>query len=250
MGIRKRITIGFLSLALLLFFAGIISMFELDRLRNHAQEIIESSLQNTELSKQMLNAVQIQNRAILQMIILQQPVPDSDYEAGVAKFNEAISAATVTVRDRAELERIYAANDAYRDIVNTHLTDPGHTRNTDWFLNTYLEAYYDLDTAIKEYMTSPQTSIATRTLLLEENAYKTITPSIITLCVAILIVLMFCFFIDLYYVKPILKINEGLRGYLDSHLPFNPTFDGGDELASLKTRIEELIGQIRTQKKQ
>ena len=41
MGIREKIRLGFLSLGLLLFFSGVISYFELNRLSEATDPIIE-----------------------------------------------------------------------------------------------------------------------------------------------------------------------------------------------------------------
>jgi hypothetical protein len=90
-------------------------------------------------------------------------------------------------------------------------------------------------------MASPQSSIAQRTAMVEDNAYRTITPSILTLLVAVLVVLMFHFFIDFFYIKPILRINKSLDQYLATRVPFNPNVEGNNEITTLKDSIEKLI---------
>ena len=69
MGIREKIRLGFLALGLLLFFSGLISFFELSKLSRSTQSMLGASLKNMELSKTMLDAVQDQNTALLQIIV-------------------------------------------------------------------------------------------------------------------------------------------------------------------------------------
>lgn len=243
--IRKRISIGFISLALILFFAGGISVNELNSLRDTTKTIIEASTRSAEIAKRMLNALQLQNSAILRMIILGNSTPNDDYHEGIIDFNIALGDATQTIGDRSDLEEIYSANENYRNIVAEHSEIVSTTENKDWFLNSYLAVYYALNTAIKNYMTSPQSSLATRTELLEDSVYRTITPSILTLVIAMLIVLMFYFFVDSYYVKPLLSINTQLGLYLKSKIPFNVKIKENNELQVLKESVEQLIDRTK-----
>lgn len=58
-------------------------------------------------------------------------------------------------------------------------------------------------------MVSSQSVNVAKTAQLESNAYRAIMPGIIALAIAIIIIVMFSYFIDLYYVRPVLKITEG-----------------------------------------
>ena len=69
MGIRQKIRLGFFALGLLLFFSGLMSYFELNKLSNSTRNMLDASLKNMELSKEMLDAVQDQNTALLQIMV-------------------------------------------------------------------------------------------------------------------------------------------------------------------------------------
>ena len=74
---RKKISIGFISLALVLLLAGAVSVYELQRLRNQSEEIVSLNLRNTELADRMMTALQSQNSAILRMILSEATTPDA-----------------------------------------------------------------------------------------------------------------------------------------------------------------------------
>lgn len=63
--------------------------------------------------------------------------------------------------------------------------------------------------------------------------------------IAIVIVLIFYYFVNLYYITPVLKIDSALKAYLDSKMPFKVTIEGKDEVYRLKERIESLIDQSK-----
>ena len=137
----------------------------------------------------------------------------------------------------------------YREIVTVHLADDG-TADIDWFLAIYLPAYYHLDAMLKDYLSSPANSLPARAQMLEKSVYKTITPSILTLLIAIIIVLMFYFFVDSYYVRPVIRIHKSLKNYLAHGIPFAPKFESNDdEIEGLKEMIDELAERKKTEPK-
>lgn len=246
-GIRKKINFGFLVLIILLLFSGTVSMIELNRLTKRNQALFETSYYNIELSKRMLDAVEQQNSALLQMIVLEQSEYDSDYISGGRQFDDALKEAAGIEEIQTALDSIVVARDRYRSLVHNFF-DEHYDTDVEWFLGMYKTTYNSLTTAIKEYMTNSQYSFVSRATQLENNAYRAIMPGIITLVVSIIIVLVFMFLLELYYIRPIIKIQKGLHDYLRHNVPFNVPVEGRDEIYKLKESIEALIVALKTKK--
>ena len=134
MGLKNKIRLGFLSLALLLFFSGIISYFELSRLSHSTHSMLGASFRNMELSKTMLDAVQDQNTALLQMIVSGSRNSDSMLIVGRQKFDSSMREANVLIRDLQGFDSIYAANVAYNRIVDAYLSDSLHKNSVGWYV--------------------------------------------------------------------------------------------------------------------
>ena len=116
-----------------------------------------------------------------------------------------------------------------------------------WYNDQYEAVYERLTAAIKSYMTSTQSSLAPRTEQMKKNAYRAVTPVLISLLVMIAIVLLLYYFMMLYCVNPIVRINRSLGEWLQFRLPFRPKGDFQDELAELQEKIDQLIGRSRSQ---
>lgn len=239
-GIRKKITTGFLVLIILLLFSGMVSFFELARLTRRTEAILESSSHNIELSKRMLDAVEQQNSSLLERIVLRTSNYDSLFVAGGHEFDAALTEAAGIGEIRTELDTIVMERNRYRDLAGRFYDETYDTDLTQ-FLSTYKSSYNDLTAAVKAYMTTSQYSLETRAIQLESNAYRAIMPAIITLVVAIAIILVFMFLIELYYTRPILKIQKSLGNYLKHNIPYNVTVESKDEIARLNEDIETLI---------
>ena len=65
MGIKNKIRLGFITIGILLFLSGIISSLELTRFNRATHNLLSKSQGSIEMSKQMLDAVQEQNTALL-----------------------------------------------------------------------------------------------------------------------------------------------------------------------------------------
>ena len=192
MGIREKIRLGFLALGLLLFFSGLISFFELSKLSRSTQSMLGASLKNMELSKTMLDAVQDQNTALLQIIVSGRSDRESDslLHAGREKFEAAISDAKISIRDLQGFDSVYAANISYNETVGAYLRDSLRKENVDWFVDIYKTSYSDLTSSIKNFMVSSQNMMDAKARRLEDNAYRATMPGFIALVIAIVIVLL------------------------------------------------------------
>ena len=74
------------------------------------------------------------------------------------------------------------------------------------------------------------------------------TPVLISVTVMIAIVLMLLYFLSIYCVSPIERMNKSLGDWLSFRTPFNVKGDLKDEVLELKERIETLINQSKQPK--
>ena len=68
---------------------------------------------------------------------------------------------------------------------------------------------------------------------------------LISLLVMIAVLLMFYYFMTIYCVNPIVKMNRSLGDYLAFKVPFVVKDELKDELLELKEKIETLVLQSR-----
>lgn len=114
-----------------------------------------------------------------------------------------------------------------------------------WYTEEYEAVYLRLTAAVKAYMTSTQSSLAPRTEQMKRSAYRAVTPVLISLLVMIAVLLMFYYFMTIYCVNPIVKMNRSLGDSLAYKVPFTIKEELKDELLELKEKIETLVTQSR-----
>lgn len=286
-GIRKRVTVGFLSIVCLLFFSGMLSFLELNVLSRDTGEILKANRRNIELAKEMLDAAHEQSMAFMRLSLYGEAQYDSLCRAGMERLERTLAVAREEAVDKSFLDslaftttelrlltdRLLAASAEQRaheqrlaveaeqrrllrsiDSLSPIAADTLETQSTESLFSreanlaaqaTHDRLYHRLTAAIQNYMTSTQSSLAPRTEQLRKNAYRAVTPVLISLLVMIAIVLLLYYFMLLYCVNPILKINRSLGDYLQFRIPFRPKGDFRDELQQINEKIETLINSSK-----
>ena len=260
-GIRKRVTVGFASIVSLLAFSGLVSYFELSRLSNDTENIIKANSRNMELAREMLVSVDAQNRAFIFRAVLGRTEYDSLCRASMSRLEQTLAVARDEALTPSSLDSLTAVVARLRKLTDNFLAMGDGLEydeyedyeeelselewNMEWYENQYYDCYQSLTSAVGRFMTSTENSLAPRTEQLKKNAYRAVTPVLISLVVVVVIVLMFHFFIKVYCVDPVLKMNESLGNYLSFGVPFRLKSELRDEPAELKDKIEELILRSR-----
>ena len=238
-GIRRRISIAFLSIVGLLFASGMISFFELSHLSYDTEEILKANQRNVELAKEMLGAVHDQNVAIVHLAILQDASYDSLCRTGMQRLEHAVATAQKGALDRSALDSLTGATTELLVLTKMFLATESPKAG---------DESGKVVTAVRDYMTSTQSSLAPRAEQLKKNAYRAVTPVLISLVVMIATVLMLFYFTMLYCVNPIVAMNKGLGQYLTFRIPFAVKAECKDEILELKEKIEALVAMLKQNK--
>lgn len=258
-GLRKRVTVGFLSIVCLLFFSGMVSFLELSHLSRDTGEILKANKRNIELAKEMLDAAHEQNIALIHLAVFGDRSYDSLCRAELERLENTLLIAQNEALEKSFLDSLAFATTELRLLTDNYLafglagSDSLNVAQVDsvggrWYNDEYEALYGRLTSAIKNYMTSTQSSLAPRAEQMKKNAYRAVTPVLISLAVMIAIVLMLYYFMTIYCVNPILGMNKGLGDYLSFRIPFTVKGECKDEMLELKEKIDTLISQSKQSK--
>ncbi|MEG1612432.1 MAG: hypothetical protein RSB29_00495 [Alistipes sp.] len=254
-GLRKRVAVGFLSIVCLLFFSGMVSFFELNRLSRDTDEILNANKRNIELAKEMLDAAHKQNIALIRLSVFGDKSYDSLCRASMEHLEHTLAVAQREAVEKSFLDSLAFVTTELRLLTDNYLAfgtgfapvqpvvqdTTAMEVNSKWYNEKYEVLYVRLTAAIKAYMTSTQSSLAPRTEQMKRNAYRAVTPVLISLVVMIAIVLMLYYFMSVYCVNPILGMNRGLSDYLSFRVPFSVKAECTNEVLELKEKIDALI---------
>jgi hypothetical protein len=262
-GVARRMRVAFLSIVMLLFFAGATSLFELERVSHDTEQLLMANEQSVEIAGDMLSALSDQNDAIIYMAV----VGDSssryrlECESSMSMLNSAAQRAYEIMasseyrgiadslgkytRELNQLAREWLDGGVHHRIESLNLNDsiPSLLTPRSWYVNEYKVGYINLSKQVSQYMTSSQNTLSPEVSRLSHTARRSVTPVFISLLVMFVVVMMLYFFLKKLYVKPILRINRSLGDYLTYKVPFDSNIACRDELGELRDRIETLISK-------
>ncbi|MEF9949681.1 MAG: hypothetical protein RR980_04045 [Mucinivorans sp.] len=241
MGIKRKIIIGFISIGSLLFLSGVISSGELLRLNRTTSDLLKRSRGNIELSKTMLDAVQEENTALLMSLVDSSAIPDSLLALHRATFATALKESFGHFRQydspTTALDHIAASAAQYDSITQSM----PNTLDVVWFSRVYKTTYHNLTTAIKDFMIDTQNNIIDFATQIESNAYRASMVGIIALASGFLLIAMFYFMLNSFFIKPVLDIRKALANYLERSIPFDVPVATDDEIHDISRMASQLI---------
>lgn len=262
-GIRKRISIGFLSIVVLLFFSGLVSLFELNHMSVDIDAILSSNRKGIELTEGMLDAIRSHDRAVIRYAVLHDTSYADSCRVRYKSFADKISQARAETS--ASADGLFDELDASAirlDSIVEQLFESGRVEQglmadtlravefdgRQWYDNEYLPIYNTTSNQILDVLTHAQNSLSPRAERLSRNAYRAVTPVFISLVVMIVILLMFYYFIMIYAVKPIIEMNRSLGDWMRYKLPFSVKSECRDEMAELRDKIESVTNNVKITK--
>ncbi|MFR9620406.1 MAG: hypothetical protein SNH63_04190 [Rikenellaceae bacterium] len=262
-GLRKRVTAGFMSIVGVLILAGAVSYIELSTLSDETDSILNANRHNRELADNMRSALQSHNNAFVQMTAFANKEYDSICINSLNQLNRTLYTARSETKTKEVIDSMIATSALLREVSNQYITEVNQTfervRRGELFETTdsmatlmpqrsaadyyadYLPIHNKMATSIDQFVTLAQNELAPRTEQLHNNAYRAVTPVLISLSVMIIIVLMLFYFMLISCVNPIIVITKALQSYISFKIPYAPKGTHRDELAQLNQLIDEVI---------
>lgn len=250
MGIKTKIFAGFIAVGMLLFLSGVIAIYELTSIESSVQDLIKDNLKSIDVSKQMLKASHQINQGVLKCINgnADEGIPLIISGEGKFKSSYAIALNNITVEGEGALvSSIDSCYHRFRGLADSATLSP-ETRTPTWYFNNFVAEHDQLNDAIDELISINQRSLYENAKIMEVGANRAIMPGLIAIGVGIIFIALFNYFVNLYFIQPIVRISQGVENFVKHSIPFKVKVDTQDEIGQLKSSIDKLIAQNKTNK--
>ncbi len=252
-GLHRRVAAGFLSIVFLLFVSGVIAFVELNTLSSDTKSILGENRDKMELSRSMLDAAQKQEDAFVMLAIVGDSLYGGDCLEAIDDLQYSINQAYDQVSSRHILDSLSLKVVELKLLAHTVIDAPKYDSLTVVDRGAYYQQYRpireDIVSSIYDLTSASMLSVEPRAEQLQSNAYRAVTPVLISLVVMIVMVLLLYYFIVLYCVNPVVRLNRSMQDFINFKLPFKSKDDCRDELRTLQESIESLTQQIKRQQK-
>lgn len=261
-GIGKRVTVAIFSIVALLSVSGVISLFELNNLRNDAESALSVGSQGTDVVNGLLGSLHNHSCAMIDLALFENAARKSDCDKALDNIDVSIASvregASTAIKLRLDSMALCSAE--LRDVTDRICGTMVKSKDTTvlqlgfdgrlYYVHHYEPAYNKFVAQIEKYSLLVHERLAARVDKLSKNAHRSVVPVFISLLVMIAVVLMFFYFIYIYGVKPVVRINRSLSEYLRFKLPYKANAEMIDEIKELNGNIENLVNISRSNQKQ
>ena len=253
MGIRRKISLGFVIIGVILFISSVISVFEFNRMRHSVASLMKDNMNSISTSRMLLELTDEYNFELLSRVIQDSTAGSADiiYDD---RFDKYIGTIKKSFTSQEEVAVADSLSNAYADYIAVINQAPDIMLQdvkvrVDWYQKRLKPVYYNLKNYKKQLGLLTQAALANNSSELQEGYYRSIMPGIISVGAGLLLVLLFNYFINLYFISPIIMISKGIRNFREYRKTYNVQFDNNDEIQDLNSEVSGLIEENKKLKK-
>ena len=148
LGIKRKVLVGCIVLAVILFFSSVISVFEFSRMNRYVSGVIADNIRSINAARELLSVSEQYNISLMNGLVLDganrpDDMPIAREEELVATF-ENLSKSFVTPEEQAGADSVLYAYAAYMQVVAEadKMWEYGYEERQHWFFNRLQPVYH------------------------------------------------------------------------------------------------------------
>lgn len=247
MGLKGKIMSGFFILAIMLFLAGVWSVYELRTIGSAVQRLLDENYRSIQAAKTMIEALEREDSGVLVLLL-------GHWEEGRAIINRAdnvfgnalkVAEGNVTIPGEVSYVReISSRYEAYKKLWSRPIVGTRHERDIDWYFREVHTAFLNVKDPAKKLMSMNHEALYNAASALKSRAHRAVMPGVIAIISALVFTLIFNYFVNYYTVSPIVKMSRGIKDFMSKDVPFDTRIETNDELKDLANSIKELCSMV------
>ena len=232
----------------MLFIAGVVSIIEQSRLRNSMKLLIEENYTSIDAARGMIEALEREDSGVLLLVAGDWSSGRKIISSGDSLFTSAykIAKGNLSIEGEDELmDSVIFQYKRYKSLWEGPIVGTLKEGNINWYNNQIHPNFIKVKTTVTSLMNMNQNTMYSSVKTLKNRTNRAIMPGIIAMISAFVFTIIFNFFINYYFVSPILKITRGIENHIKMNTPFQVEVETRDEIHDLRDAVSELISRNR-----
>ena len=232
-------------LVFMLLIAGLMSIWELQKMNNSFSDVIDNNYQSIEHALKVIYALEREDSGILMVYL-------GDKTEGLTVINAAdstIQKSMIGIKRNATekgeegvIKNIESEYATYRALLDSAIIN--QMSSNEMVYKTLHNQFIRTKAEVNFLMELNQTSMYSKATEMHNRLYQTMMPGIVSIILAIIFALLLNFFISRYFVTPLHKLIVATQNYKPPLTNLNVEIRSEDELKTLKLEIDNLIRRI------
>ncbi|MFB0515717.1 MAG: MCP four helix bundle domain-containing protein [Candidatus Neomarinimicrobiota bacterium] len=246
MRLRIKILSGFLILILMLAIAGVWSIYKLGDIGLSVTRLLEDNYKSIEAGKVMLESLEREDSGVLLLAMGQWERGRTIIEEADSTFHRAYRIASSNITEAEEtqiLASIMAQYNSYHTVFERPIVGTDKEGDIRWYFEQAHASFQTCKNIVSELIALNDEVMFETANDLRNRAHRAATPGIVAIVSALVFALLFNFFLNIYFVRPILKINRAIDRFLSTGDLADIDIKAQDELGDLASAIQRLAAQ-------
>ncbi|MFA7116458.1 MAG: MCP four helix bundle domain-containing protein [Bacteroidales bacterium] len=252
--IKNRVLLGFILIGVMLLLSGVVTYFEFGRMSKIVSQMVSNNITCVNTSRIMVNKSDEYNTRILEIIGTSElnSVPVIKADSEFITLMDSIQDHLTTDEEKAMADSVRYAYVAYMHVIR-EIDDIWHedySVRRDWYFDRLHGVYNKMKGYIQGLSNISQNQLSENYSQIKDGFYRATMPGIVAIIAGIILVLLFNYFLNLYVLNPIWKMEKELLKYHKYNKPYNVIFDPkGSHLYQLNEEIKEIVDENKSLKK-
>lgn len=245
MAIKKKISLGFVVIGTILLVSSAISIYEFIRMRNTVSNLINDNISAINTSRLMLEVCDEYNFNLVRELgnvegkINVKSKDDTRFRDYLNEVRDKFT----TKAERQFADSVRYAYSTYIIVMNDapKVWNEDYNERRNWYFNRLYPIYMQLRGYLQSLTHTSQLALADNSKIMSDSFYRSIMPGVVAVIVGIVLVFLFNYFINKYFVNPFQKMAEGVRDYINRKRSYTLVIEGDEELEEFSENIKELV---------
>jgi len=243
MKLRLKILSGFIILTLMLTVAAVWSVFELKSVGVSVNELLQDNYKSIAAAKSMTEALEREDSGVLLLILGKWEEGRGIIESADEQFQKefSIAANNITIDGESSyIETIQKKYDIYKNNWVKPIVGTSKEGDINWYFENVHKSFLDVKHSVTQLMDLNDKTMYSTASSLRNKANRAIMPAVVAILSALIFSFMFNYFVNFYFVTPIVRITDGVKAFIEKRKPFGVQVKSKDELTELSASISTL----------
>jgi methyl-accepting chemotaxis protein len=247
MGLRKKILSGFLILAIMLFIAGLWSIYELNKIGSSVKRILDENYQSIYAAKIMKESLEREDSAILLLMLGKWKEGRTILNAADSTFEIQYKFAIKNISIPGENEHLLSIKseyDLFKKLWERPIVDTDKAGNINWYFKEVHKSFLAVKKSVNDLISLNDRIMYQTASQLENRANRAIMPGIVAIISALIFTLIFNYLVNYFMVNPIITITERIKKFREKRTPYDVRIETKDEIRDLSDAIQNLCQSL------
>ncbi|MCF0166330.1 MAG: hypothetical protein HUJ89_04070 [Bacteroidales bacterium] len=248
LGIRTKVTIASVIIALMLFLSGVVAYWEFARMNNYVSQTISNNISSVNITRSLVGICDEYQASIFQKLGSMDiyDMPELKADSRNELFFKNLRAHLTTDDEKRMADSVRYAYATYMQVVLEleQVWFQSQTVRQDWYFNKLQDFYDEFRNYLMKLSELSQTALTDNYNNMNDSFYRSVMPGIVAAAVGILLLGLFNYFLNIYLLKPVSLMERALRHWKEFGKPYNTSInETRDELSSLNAMITDLTSE-------